>query len=172
MVSSSQPSPSLVRSRSWTREQKRFIQAAGCTAHEFGVGRLVGRVCALLLLEANPLCLDDIVTRLSISKASASITLRRLAAWRLVHRVAVEKGRRDFYQIEADFSKVLREGLIPLASSKLASAGQMLEGMLRTMPDPESAGRSGIRRRLQEVMALQKKLSFVLHSSLLQRFLH
>jgi DNA-binding transcriptional regulator GbsR (MarR family) len=121
------------------------------------------------------MCLDDIMDRLSISKASASITLRRLAAWRLVHRVAEEKGRRDFYQVEADFLKVFREGLVPLASSKLASAGQMLEGMLGAVPDPHSAdpsaGSGDVRQRLQEVMALQEKLSLVLRSGLLPRFL-
>jgi len=119
------------------------------------------------------MCLDEIMTRLSISKASASITLRRLAAWKLVRRMAEEKGRRDFYQIEGDFMKVLREGLLPLATSKLASAGQMLEGMLGSMPDPPpadiSAGR--VRQRLQEVKALQEKLSLVLQSGFLPRFL-
>lgn len=173
MMLAGQPSVSVARSRPWTREQKRFIQAVGSTAHEFGVGRLVGRVYALLLLEAKPLCLDDIMVRLSISKASASITLRRLAAWRLIHRVAEAKGRRDFYRIEADFSKVLREGLIPLATSKLASAGLMLESMLgaTTAPQPADISAGSVRQRLQEVKALQEKLSLILQSGLLPRFL-
>lgn len=133
----------------------------------------MGRVYALFLLEAKPLCLDEIMSMLSISKASASITLRRLAAWRLVYRVAVEKQRRDFYLIEADFLKVLREGVIPLATSKLASAGQMLERMLSVIPVPQSADISAgsVRQRLQEVKVIQEKLSFVLQSGLLPRFL-
>ena len=157
--------------RSWSREQKRFIHATGSTSHGFGLGRLVGRIYALLLLESKPLCLDDIMRRLCISKASASITLRRLAAWKLVRRTEEEKGRRDFYQIEADFSKVLRGGLVPLAASKLASAGQMLEGMLGALPDLQPAGRGGVRQRLQEAKELQEKLSLVLQSGLLSRFL-
>jgi hypothetical protein len=121
------------------------------------------------------MCLDDIMDRLSISKASVSITLRRLAAWRLVHRVAEERGRRDFYQIEADFSKVLREGLVALATSKLASAGKMLECMLGVILDTSAAGASakggGVHQRLQEAKALQEKISLVLQSGLLSRFL-
>ncbi len=154
------------------REQKRFIQAAGNTSHEFGLGRLAGRIYALLLLESKSMCLDEIMAKLSISKASASITLRRLATWRLVHRVAEERGRRDFYQIEADFSKVFRGGLVPLAASKLASAGQMLEGMLAVIP---AAGASleggGVRQRLEEAKALQQRVMLVLQSGLLSRFL-
>jgi len=118
------------------------------------------------------MCLDDIMAKLSISKASASITLRRLATWKLVHRVAAEKDRRDFYQIEADFSKVLRDGFFPLATSKLASAGQMLECMLAVIP---AAGASveagGVRQRLQEAKALQENILLVLQSGLLPRFL-
>jgi DNA-binding transcriptional regulator GbsR (MarR family) len=157
--------------RSWLREQKRFIQAAGNTSHEFGLGRLAGRIYALLLLESKSMCLDDIMAKLSISKASASITLRRLATWRLVHRVAEERGRRDFYQIEADFSKVLRGGLVPLAASKLASAGQMLEGMLGALHDQQPAEQGGVRQRLEEAKALQQRVMLVLQSGLLSRFL-
>lgn len=175
MSFSSQSTTNPPKAISWTREQKRFIQAAGSTSHGFGLGRLVGRIYALLLLESRPMSLDDITDRLSISKASASITLRRLAAWKLVLRVAEEKGRRDFYRVEANFSKVLREGLVPLATSKLASAGQMLEGMLSAIPDPQPADTfaegGGVRQRLQEAKALQEKLSLVLQSGLLPRFL-
>ena len=88
-----------------------------------------------------------------------------------MRRTEEEKGRRDFYQIEADFSKVLRGGLVPLAASKLASAGQMLEGMLGALPDLQPAGRGGVRQRLQEAKELQEKLSLVLQSGLLSRFL-
>lgn len=161
--------------RSWLREQKRFVQAAGNTSHEFGLGRLAGRIYALLLLESKPICLGDIMAKLSISKASASITLRRLAAWRLVHRVAEEKDRRDFYQIEDDFSKVLREQLVPLATSKLVSAGHILDSLLGAVPacqpaETDSTEGGGVRHRLQAAKVLQKKLSFVLQSGLLSRF--
>lgn len=172
MASNSNASAAPLKRRSWTREQGRFILAAGSASHEFGLGRLVGRTYALLLLESKPLCLDDIMSKLSISKASASITLRRLAAWKLVYRVAEEKGRRDFYQVESDFLKVLRDGLVPLATGKLDSAGQMLEGMLSVIPDPDPAdisARSAC-HRLQEVKALQEKLSLVMQSGLLHRF--
>jgi DNA-binding transcriptional regulator GbsR (MarR family) len=171
MSSTAQSTINPSNGRSWLREQKRFVQAAGNTSHEFGLGRLAGRIYALLLLESKPMCLDDIMDKLCISKASASITLRRLAAWKLVQRVAEAKDRRDFYQIEADFSKVLRGGLVPLATSKLASAGQMLEGMLGALHDQQPAEQGGVRQRLQRAKELQEKLSLVLQSGLLSRFL-
>lgn len=167
--------------RAWSREKRRFILAAGHAAHGFGLGRQVGRCYALLILAARPLCLDDIVLGLSISKASASITLRRLAAWKLVQRVTVEEGRRDYYRIDGNFAVVIREGLFPMALGKLASAGVMLDDMLRSAPasvsnkDPglaELHADSGdVRQLLREAKALQEKLSFILNSSLAARFL-
>lgn len=153
--------------RSWSREIKRFILAAGHTAHGFGLGRQVGRCYALIILAARPLCLDEIAASLSISKASASIALRRLAAWKLVQRVPFEEGRRDYYRIDANFTRVIREGLLPMAQGKLASAGVMLDAMLRSVPVPavntdqgstESPADSGnVRQLLREAKVLQEK---------------
>lgn len=172
MSFSAQTIINLSHGRSWLREQQRFIQAAGNTSHEFGLGRLAGRIYALLFLESKPMCLDDIMAKLSISKASASITLRRMATWKLVQRVAAAKDRRDFYQIETDFSKALRGGLVPLATSKLASAGQMLDCMLAVIP-AAGAFVDGhvLRKRLEESKALQDNILRALQSSHLMRFL-
>ncbi len=167
--------------RSWSREKKRFILAAGHTAHGFGLGRQVGRCYALLILAARPLCLGEMALGLSISKASASITLRRLAAWKLVQRVLGEEGRRDYYRIDGNFASVIREGLLPMAQGKLASAGVMLDDMLRSAPASAGNAERGstgsladsvdVRQLLQEAKALQEKLSFILNSGLAARFL-
>ena len=164
--------PTSPTSRAWLRQKKRFILAAGHTAHGFGLGRQVGRCYALLILAASPLCLDEIALGLSISKASASITLRRLAAWTLVQRVPVEEGRRDYYRIEGNFARVIREGLLPMALSKLASAGVMLDDMVRSAPSPVGNANSArpesppdsveVRQLLLEAKSLQEKLIFIL----------
>jgi len=179
MPANAMPPPAPL-GRSWLREKKRFILAAGHTAHGFGLGRQVGRCYALLILAARPLCLDEMALGLSISKASASITLRRLAAWRLVQRVPGEEGRRDYYRIDGNFASVIREGLLPMAQGKLASAGVILGDMLRSAP--ESAGNADqgstgsladsvdVRQLLQEAKALQEKLSLILNSGVAARF--
>ena len=80
----------------------------------------------------------------------------------------------------ANFARVIREGLLPMAQGKLASAGVMLDAMLRSAPVPlvnadqgstESPADSGnVRELLREAKALQEKLSFVLNSGLAARF--
>ena len=162
--------------RMWSREKKRFVLAAGHTTHGFGLGRQVGRIYALLFLAAGSLCLDEIAAGLSISKASASITLRRLAAWKLVHRMRAGEDRRDYYCIDANFARVIREGVLPMALGKLASAGVMLDDLLRSSPasacntdrgSPTDLG--DVRQLLREAKELQEKLSFILNSGLAAR---
>jgi hypothetical protein len=98
-----------------------------------------------------------------------------------VQRVPVEEGRRDYYRIDGNFARVIREGLLPMAQGKLASAGVILDDMLRSAPtsagnaDQGSTGSLAdsvdVRQLLQEAKALQEKLSFVLNSGLAARFL-
>lgn len=173
--------PAPPSTRSWLREKRRFILASGHTAHGFGLGRQVGRCYALLILAARPLCLDEITQELRISKASASITLRRLAAWKLVQRVPLGEGRRDYYRIDGNFASVIREGVFPMLLGKLASAGVMFDDMQRSAPAPvgnpdrghfESPIELGdVRQLLREAKVLQEKLSFILTSGLADRFL-
>ena len=168
-------------SRAWLHEKKRFILAAGRTAHGFGLGRQVGRCYAYLILASHPHCLDEIALDLGISKASASIAMRRLAAWKLVQRVLGERGRRDYYRIDSNFARVIREGLLPMAQGKLASAGVMLDDMLRSAPSSAGNADHGatgapadpdeVRQLLREAKVLQEKLSFILNSGLAARFL-
>lgn len=161
------------------REKRRFILAAGHTAHGFGLGRLAGRIYALLFLAARSLSLDEISDELKISKASASITLRRLAAWKLVQRVPLPESRRDFYRAEGDFSRVIRDGILPLIQAKLNSAGAMLESLMCVAPTVEQTkgsqegadSQESLNRRIREAKALQEKLSLILNSGLAAKFL-
>jgi len=97
-----------------------------------------------------------------------------------VQRVPVEEGRRDYYRIDRNFARVIRDELIPMAMGKLASAGVILDDMLRSAPVPavnsdqgsaKSPADSGnVRQLLREAKVLQVKLSFVLNSGLAARF--
>lgn len=169
-------SPSTV---TWEREVARFIDAAGNTTHSFGLGKLIGRLFALLYLSPEPLCLDDIAQKLKISKASASITVRQLASWQAVSKASgpVDQGRRDFYQAELRFGVILKNGLLPGLRKKLASAGVQIDRTLEAAPgkiqedrvlpsDPGSRSHE-ICRRLRLARGLHQKVNALLSSPLL-----
>jgi DNA-binding transcriptional regulator GbsR (MarR family) len=174
-------SPPAETGKEWHREVQRFIEAGGNTTHGFGLGRLIGRMFALLYLHPRPLSLEDIATRLNISKASASLTARQLADWRAIRRVPMEGDRRDYYEAETQFRLIVREGLLPGVRKKLQSAGVQIDRTLAADPaaamttdptdSPTPAEAREIRKRLRAARALHGKLNALLGSRLLDHLL-
>jgi DNA-binding transcriptional regulator GbsR (MarR family) len=167
--------------RSWDREVLRFIDAGGNTTHSFGLGRLLGRIFALLYLSPEPLCLEQISERLRISKASASIAVRQLASCRAVKKIESEGDRRDFYEVELNFGTILRNGLLPGIRKKFQSAGVQIERTLVASPVlqqvktsariEESSRHKEICRRLEVARGLHQKIDSLLSSPLLDQLL-
>ena len=106
--------------------RRKFIQAGGNTTQSFGLGRIAGQLFALLYLSAKPLCLDDIVLELGVSKASVSTTVRQLEQWAAVRRIWVKGDRKDYYEAETDFRTMLQHGLLMVFRKKLETAGSQL----------------------------------------------
>jgi DNA-binding transcriptional regulator GbsR (MarR family) len=155
----------------------RFIDAAGNTTHSFGLGRLIGRLFALLYLSPEPLCLDQIADKLKISKASASITVRQLASWHAVHKIEEFEttGRRDFYEAELRFGVILRKGLLPGLQKKLRSAGVQIDRTLGVSPlqeklrdDETGDHHQEICRRLRLARSLHQKVNALLSSPIIE----
>lgn len=164
----------------WDREVRRFIEAGGNTTHAFGLGRLIGRMFALLYLNPQPLSLEEIADKLDISKAGASTTVRQLEEWQAVRCTPVPGDRRDFYEAETNFGIILKKGLLPGIRKKIKSAGTQIERTLNARPEENIQNRTGvhpaaesqeIRKRLRAARGLHQKLDGILSSSLLEHFI-
>jgi DNA-binding transcriptional regulator GbsR (MarR family) len=83
------------------------VDACGRIAEFWGFTRTMGRAFGLLYLSHEPLPQAEIQTRLDISAGSASMTLAALGRWGVVHRVWVRGTRREHYQAETDFWKMI-----------------------------------------------------------------
>jgi HTH-type transcriptional regulator, glycine betaine synthesis regulator len=86
-----------------------MLDGLGQLADYFGFPKVVGQIYGAMLLSARPLCLDDLVERLDISKANASMNLRTLENMGMVRQVWVRgsSGRRKFYEAETDFAQII-----------------------------------------------------------------
>ena len=98
-----------------------IIEAAGRTTQGFGLGRIIGQLYALLFFSPKPMSLDDMAKDLNVSKGSVSTNIRELEKWGAVKQVWVKGSRKDFYQAEIDFLKIIREGILPFLERKLNS---------------------------------------------------
>ena len=105
-----------------SKARDRFVEGIGRLAATVGVSRVIGQLYAMLFLSEKPLCLDDMVERLKISKGNASLNIRKLESLGVAKRVWVKGDRKDFYQAELDIEKIIKGGLIDIARSRMKIA--------------------------------------------------
>ncbi len=85
-----------------------FVLHFGEMGSRWGINRTVGQIYALLFLAPEPLCADDIVTRLGFSRSNVSMGLKELQAWNLVQLRHLLGERRDFFTTPADLWTIVR----------------------------------------------------------------
>lgn len=88
--------------------QDRFIAVWGQMGSTWGVSRTMAEVHALLFIVGEPMCTDDVMERLAISRGNASMSLRALVDWGIVSRAHKRGDRKEYFQAEGDPWVILR----------------------------------------------------------------
>ena len=96
------PSASLDHAR------ERFIALWGQMGSSWGIPRTMAQVHALLFISGEPMCTDDVMATLEISRGSASMTLRSLEEWGIVTRVHRRGDRKEYFTAEQDVWRLFR----------------------------------------------------------------
>lgn len=94
--------------RALREAQDRFIAAWGQMGSTWGVSRTMAEVHALLYITGEPMCTDDVMARLHISRGNASMSLRALVDWAIVSRVHKRGDRKEYFRAEQDAWAVLQ----------------------------------------------------------------
>lgn len=114
------PQPDTLR-----EAQDRFIATWGQMGSAWGISRTMAEVHALLFIEGDPLCTDDVMERLEISRGSASMSLRALVEWGVVSRTHKRGDRKEYFSADQDvwtlFRAVVRERMKREVDPLLAS---------------------------------------------------
>lgn len=85
-----------------------FVLHFGEMGGRWGMNRTVGQIYALLFVSPVPLCADEMVAALGISRSNVSMSLRELQSWNLVLLKHRPDDRRDFYTTPEDVWQILR----------------------------------------------------------------
>ena len=80
-----------------------FVRIAGVLSLPRSVGELYG----LLFISPKPLCIDDCMKKLKISKGSTSQGLKILRSFGAVNTVYIPGDRKDFFEAESALRKVV-----------------------------------------------------------------
>ncbi len=85
-----------------------FVLHLGEMGSRWGINRTVGQIYALLFLSPEPLCADQIVEALGVSRSNVSMGIRELQGWNLVLLRHIPGDRRDFFTTPEDVWQILR----------------------------------------------------------------
>lgn len=144
-------------------------EAIGDVIEHWGFRRVLGRVWTILFIAAEPLPAATIGERLSLSAGAVSMSLTELQRWGVVRRVFRPGERKEFFEAETDFwkmiSKVFDERERLLAESvrgRLERAVALIESRPRAPWADQRADR--VRRLLSFVMVAETALDGFIRS--------
>lgn len=88
--------------------QDRFIASWGRMGSVWGISRTMAEVHALLYITGTPMCTDEIMDRLRVSRGNVSMSVRSLLEWAVIEKVRLPEDRKEYYQAEQDVWSMLR----------------------------------------------------------------
>ncbi|MCX7326440.1 MAG: GbsR/MarR family transcriptional regulator [Hyphomicrobiales bacterium] len=85
-----------------------FVLHFGEMGSRWGINRTVGHIYAVLFIAEKPLCADDIVERLGVSRSNVSMGLKELQNWNLLRQRPIPGDRREFFTTPDDIHAIVR----------------------------------------------------------------
>ncbi len=123
----------------------------------WGINRTMAEIHALLFVSGQPLCTDDIMAQLHVSRGNASMNLRALVDWGLIHRVHKLGDRKEYFQADTDvwhmFETIMRERRRREVEPIIATIDRCREmaAGLESNGQPDAGEALEFRRRLDEL---------------------
>ena len=82
--------------------QDLFIRRWGEMGQTWGINRTMAEIHALCYIVVHPVCTDDVMERLHISRGNASMSLRALCDWGIIRRLHKRGERREYFESLSD----------------------------------------------------------------------
>ena len=106
--------------------KQRFIQAWGALGQSWGINKAMAQIHALLLISTKPLCTDDIMAELNISRGNANMNVRALIDWGIVEKVYVPGDRKEYFNSEKDLWALSRQVIVERRKRELEPLQRVL----------------------------------------------
>jgi DNA-binding transcriptional regulator GbsR (MarR family) len=135
-----------------------FVRIAGVLSLPRSVGELYG----VLFISPKPLCIDDLMRKLNISKGSTSQGLKILRSFGAVNSVYVAGDRRDFFTAEAELRKIVA-GFVKEQVSPYLENGKDRMVRIKSLLAQEAPERQEfIAERIERLQGWQKRAGALL----------
>jgi len=136
-----------------------FIRRWGEMAASWGVSRTMAEIHALLFLSTQPLCTDDVMERLAVSRGSASMNLRELVRWGLISRVHRMADRKEYFEADKDVWQMFETISRERRRREVQPIVETIQKCLGMVED-QKGGLTAVQRR--EAESFQKRLNDLL----------
>ena len=153
---------------------RRFVEDAGRTTQSFGLGRVVGQPYAYLYFAQTPQNLNDLQRALGISKGSASTGVRQLIRWEAVRKVWIRGDRKDYFEANDGFGRILKRALADTVASRLESYTTLLDEAdqhIDRLDDNGNGEHDHVRERVTHLRRFSERARNAWNNTLLQRLL-
>lgn len=129
----------------------------------WGINRTMAEIHALLFVTREPLCTDDIMDQLQISRGNASMNLRALVDWGLIERVHKRGDRKEYFKADSNvwhmFETIMRERRRREVEPIIATIDHCCESVGRVDGDDNDPQADDIREFLKRVEELRRFLA-------------
>src|SRR5688572_15530978 len=127
--------------------------AIGDVIEHWGFRKALGRVWTVLYLETVPLSAADIGDRLTMSAGAVSTTLGELQRWGVVRRVWRPGERKEFFEAETDFWKMISKVVSERERFLAESVRERLEQSIAIATAERSPRGKHVGERLRKLVA-------------------
>lgn len=132
-----------------------FVLHFGEMGSRWGINRTVGQVYAVLFLAREPVCADQLVEALGVSRSNVSMALKELHSWDLVRLRHIPDDRRDFYTTPEDIWAIVRTLVEQRKKREVDPTLSVLRGLLMETPASEEERHAQSRMKdMHEVIEL------------------
>jgi DNA-binding transcriptional regulator GbsR (MarR family) len=134
-----------------------FVLHFGEMGSRWGINRTVGQIYAVLFTAERPLCADDIVERLGISRSNVSMGLKELQSWNLVRLRHQPDDRREFFTTPDDIWSIVRTLVEERKKREVDPTLSILRELL--MQPPASPAEAHAQARMREMHGVIETLT-------------
>ncbi len=152
-----------------------MLDGLGQLSEYLGFSKVMGQLYGSLLMSPKPLCLDEMMDLLEISKASVSMNMRTLEHMGMVRQAWVRgRGdRRKFYEAETDFWQIISNMLsgremrdVDRALSVMNNDVKILSEAMDSMSEAEKERAQLYLERIGQMQSLFKFAQLIISSIL------
>jgi DNA-binding transcriptional regulator GbsR (MarR family) len=91
---------------SWEMARDEFVAQWGSLGTQWGINRTMAQIHALLMTAPEPMCTDEVMEKLEISRGNAHTNLKDLVGWNLVRIITKKGDRKEYFEAEKDVWKI------------------------------------------------------------------